>query len=624
MEFRLVLRATSLLVVGTVGAASAAPPPASEISNPDITAAEVRAHVRYLASDELQGRGSGTSGNDRAADYIASRFKAAGLKPLGDSGAYFQKFSVFTGMKLGPVNRLVTQRGGITVEHKVTDDFMPLSFSANGNVVGPIAFAGYGISAPDLKYDDYAGLDVRGKIVVVLRFTPDGEENGKFGPYAGLVSKIATARDKGAAGVLLVRGPLNADPGAPSNKDAGGQKLPGAGKFPSLSRASSSSDAGIPAAFLDLPVLEQLLKPLDKNVKDLQVQLAHGQPQSFVLQGVRGTFRVDIGREMNPTRNVLGFLEGSDPALKNEVVVVGAHYDHLGLGDEHSLSGSSVPAIHHGADDNASGTAGVIELAQYFGANRAKARRSILFMAFSGEEMGLLGSAHWTKNPTLPVKRIAAMVNLDMIGRMTNDTVQVIMADTSPAWKSILDTANTGVGLKLQTGGQSDFGGSDHQSFYNLGVPVLFFFTGVHPDYHRPSDTWEKVNADGEARILKVVSSAVAQTAAMDARPVFVKLQEKPQQVTPGFRVSLGTIPEYSANVVGVQLQGVREGSAAAVAGLKGGDVLVELAGKSIRNVEEYTAVLGTLKAGVAVDVVVNRAGKRMKMSITPRARGNQ
>jgi hypothetical protein len=374
---------------------------------------------------------------------------------------------------------------------------------------------------------------------------------------------------------------------------------------------------------VDAPAVDALLKPMGKNLKDLQVAMAHGKPEAFPLPNVRAALQIEVLRETASTRNVLALLEGSDPRLKDEIVVIGAHFDHLGTGGEHSLSSSSKPEIHHGADDNASGTAGVLELAQYFGANRARAGRSLLFMAFSGEELGLLGSAHWVKNPTLPLARVAAMVNLDMIGRMRNDTVQVLMVGSSPAWKELIEKANEPHKLTMRTGSGTGFGGSDHQSFYARQIPVLFFFTGVHPDYHRPSDTWEKVNAEGEAKLLRLVSDTTAAISKLETRPTFTRAAEAEQAPSPGFRVFLGTIPDYAEEVTGVLLQGVREGSPAEKAGVKAGDIIVELGGKGLRNVQEYTVVLGTLKPNVPTSVVVTRKGQRIPLTITPLPRRN-
>lgn len=598
----------------------AAPPAPDEISDPRITASEIRAHVKYLASEELQGRGSGTAGNDRAGDYLAARFKAAGLRPAGEGATYFQKFSVITGVRLGDDNSLTLQSGKQRTAFRAArdaaadphagapagqGDYLPLSYSKNGVVDAPVVFAGYGISKPDLDYDDYKGLDVRGKIVVVLRHTPDADDTGKFGPYAVLTYKVMTARAKGAAGIVLVTGPLNEGP-----ENLGVFRLD-----------SASADAGIPAVIVRRRVVEKLLAPTGKTLRDLQIMIAHGKTLSFAVPNSRFRMKVDVQRELRPTRNVIGLLEGSDPKLKDEVVVVGAHYDHLGLGGSHSLSASHQPAIHHGADDNASGTAGVLELAQHFAAQRSRIGRSILFMGFSGEEMGLLGSGHWTRKPTIPLERVAAMINLDMIGRVRNESCDVIGSASSPVWPDILAQANRELKLTLRTGGGSGFGGSDQQSFYAKKIPVLFFFTGSHPDYHKPSDTWEKVNVEGEAKLLHVVAGAIEGVSRVTPKPAFTASKEQEPAAGPGLRVYLGTIPDYAAEVEGVSLQGVREGSPAEKAGIRAGDVLVEFDGKSVRNVQEYTAILGGARAGVPVKVIVLRGGQRVTLTVTPGAR---
>jgi Zn-dependent M28 family amino/carboxypeptidase len=600
------LLALGLLAAPHLRALSDAPRP-EEVSNPEITAPEVVAHIKYLASDELKGRGSGTPGNNEAGDYIAGRFKAAGLKPAGENGTFFQKFSVFTGITLGTENALSFKQGKQTRTLKLSEEFMPLSSSANASANAPVVFAGYGISQADLGYDDYKGLDVKGKIVIVLRHTPDGDDNGKFGPYAPITAKTMTAREKGAAGILLVTGPMGDHPE----------------NFGKLSLGSGPLDSGVPAAFVKRQVVEELLAPQRATLSDLQVAMAHGSPRSFALSGVRASMRMNLLRQNAPTRNVIGMLEGSDPKLKNEVVVIGAHYDHLGMGGEHSLAESDKPAIHHGADDNASGTAGVMELAQYFGAHREKLGRSVVFMAFSGEEIGLIGSANWVKKPTIPLERVSAMVNLDMIGRMRNDTVQVIGTDSSPAWKELLEEADKPYHLQLKTGGSLGIGvgGSDQQSFYVKDIPVLFFFTGVHPDYHRPSDTWDKIEAGGEAKLLQFVADTVERLSRLTPKPLFTKSKEQEPTSSTGFRVYLGTIPDYAEEVEGVALQGVRENSPADKAGIRGGDVIVEFDGKKIRNVQEYTTVLSAAKPNVPIKIVVLRKGERVTLTATPLSR---
>lgn len=599
--------AAGALAVLPASALLAAPPKAAELANSRITAAEIKAQVRYLASEELGGRGSGTKGNDLAGNFIAQRFRAIGLKPAGEKGTYFQRFSVFTGVKLGPANRVALNSGSpLTLKQ----DWMPLSFSKNAAVEAPLVFAGYGISKPELGYDDYAGLDVRGKIAVILRYTPDGDLNGKFGPYSRLTYKTMTARDKGAAGVLLITGPATDQP-----ENLG-----------SFTLESASADCGIPVAFVKRAHIERLLAPMKTDLRSLQIGMAHGKPNSFPIEGARAAMRIDVVRQNAPTRNVIGLLPGSDPKLRREVVVVGAHYDHLGTGpSSHSLErahgGSGGNLIHHGADDNASGTAAMLEMAQYLAANPKKVGRSILFIGFSGEEMGLIGSAHWVKSPTIPLERVVAMINLDMVGRMRNDTVQIVGASSSPVWKDILTEVNRPYNLTAKSDPGNAFGGSDHQSFLIKNIPVLFFFTGAHADYHKPSDTWEKVNAEGTAKIAQMAADAVSKVSWLKERPQFVKTKDAVPAANPGFRVYLGTIPDYASEVAGVRLEDVRAGSPAEKGGLKGGDVLVEFDGKTVRNVQEYTAVLSTARAGVPVKIVVLRGGRRVELTVTPAAR---
>ena len=604
------------------GVLQAAPPRPEEVADPRITAPEIVAHVKYLASEELQGRGSGSSGNDLAANYLVDRFRAAGLQPAGDNGSFFQEFPVFIGVEMGADNR-VSLRGKKGAQSLAAgDQFLPLGFSKNGAAYAPVVFAGYGISKPELDYDDYAGLDVRGKIVIVLRHTPDMDDTGKFAPYAQLTYKTMTAREKGAAGILLVTGPLGEHP--IFFAEAPGKTQPALRR--ALPLGSASADAGIPAAIVHPKAVERLLEPTGKTLKDLQVMIAHGKTQSFLIPGARAGMNMEVVRKTAATRNVIGYLEGSDPQLKNEVVVIGAHYDHLGMGGEGSLHSSSEPAIHHGADDNASGTAGVLELSQYFAAHRSKLGRSVLFMGFSGEEIGLLGSLYWTKNPTIPLERIAAMINMDMVGRSNGDSVQIIGTGTSPDWAKVLETANRPhrLALKSNESTLSGFGGSDQQSFYAKNIPVLFFFTGSHPDYHRPSDTWEKINAAGLEKILNLVSDVTVEISRMPQRPGFTRAKEEPVTASGGaggFRVYLGTLPDYSANVEGVALQGVREGSPAEKAGLKAGDILVEFDGKKIRNVQEYTLVLGSARPNKPVKLGILRDKQKLTVSVTPAAR---
>jgi peptidase M28-like protein/PDZ domain-containing protein len=584
-----------------------APPPLQ--GAPVVAAEKISADIRYLASRELEGRGSGTPGGRKAAAFIAERFGAVGLQPLGDEGSYFQPFHFTAGVRLGQKNALTLQRAGKGAKLErlpVRQGFMPLAFSRNGTISGPLVFVGYGISAPRIKYDDYAGLDVRGKIVVALRQSPEGDDlKSKFAPFTPLRSKAMTAREKGAVGILLVTGPLT-----DAREDLGVFRYD-----------ASFSDSGIGAAVVHRAPIEALLRPGGRSLSDLQLKIAHTGPQSFAIPGARAVLTTEVEREERETANVLGLLPGSDPALRDEVVLIGAHYDHLGYGGEGSLARSRAPQIHYGADDNASGTSGVIELAAYFAAQPRHPARSLLFASFSGEELGLLGSSYYVKHPPVPLARTVAMINMDMVGRLRNDALTVIGAGTSPAWDAILKAADAPLGLKLLPSA-SGFGASDQTSFYAKDIPVLFFFTGVHPDYHTPTDTWEKINAPGEATVLTLVADVARRIADDAQRPRFVRADTGgPQMASVSFNVYLGTIPDYSATVEGVQLTGVREGSPAEKAGIRGGDIIIRFGGKAIKNIYDYTFALRDARAGIPVNVTVRRGGQTRVLRVVPARR---
>jgi hypothetical protein len=602
--------------------------PAWAAFNAAVTPEEIRDHVRYLSSEELAGRGSGTEGGRKAAAYIARAFREAGLKSGGGRG-FYQPFTFNAGVKMGSPNsvtlRVPAQGSELRAQGsapdvpsrepravsperrlRLRDDFLPVAFSANGKASGEVVFVGYGISAPQLNFDEYAGIDVKGKIVLVLRRTPENDTfGGRFSRFAPLRYKAMTAREKGAAGILFVTGPLTEE-----REDLGGFRFD-----------ASFADSGIPAAVIKRTYAEEMLRPTGETLSALQTALAHGTTKSMPLPGATATIVSTVVRERREVDNVLGYLEGSDPTLRDQLVVIGAHYDHLGMGGEGSRDRDETPKIHHGADDNASGTAGLIELAQHFGAQRPRPRRSLLFAAFSGEELGLLGSAHYVKKPRIPLERTVAMVNMDMIGRAKGKTLMVIGSGTSPAWTQILEDANREFGFDLRKT-NTGFGNSDQASFYGKDIPVLFFFTGTHPDYHRPSDTWEKINIAAQSKIVRLVANVVGQIAELPERPLFVKsADEGPRMAAGGFGVYVGTIPDYAAEREGVTLSGVREGSPAAKAGLKAGDVIVQFGGKGIKNVYEYTFALREARAGEPVQVVLLRNGERQTVSVTPERR---
>jgi hypothetical protein len=572
-----------------------------QTSTPEITAGELTTHVKYLASDELGGRGSGTPGNEKAAAYVAGLLKSWGIAPAGDNGGYNQSFDFVSSVRLGGNNSLSFSGGtlpGGTMVLAADKDFRPFGFTSNTTVTAPLVFAGYGITSPDNTYDDYASIDVNGKIVVVLRYSPDGADpHSELNRVSSFRNKARTARDKGALGVIIVTGPND-------DQDDDLVKL-------AFDQAFASS--GIPVVCAKRSALGQLFSSKGWSFKALQDTIkATRKPIDFPFEGVTATLTTEVLKVNAKTANVIGVLPGMDPVLKGQYVVIGAHLDHLGMGGPGS--GSLMPdtvAIHHGADDNASGTAGLLELAQALAANRSTLKRSLIIIFFSGEELGTLGSAHYVNAPTVPLASTAAMVNMDMIGRLEGRTLTVYGTGTSPAWNSLLEKYNRDSAfiLKMVPDG---FGPSDHAQFYGKDIPVLFFFTGTHNDYHKPADTWDKINYAGEEKVVRYVYDIVKDIDAAD-RPLFTKAGASAPSGggdTRGFKVTLGVVPDYTEGSEGMKIGGIRPGGAAEKAGMKSGDVIVKMAGKKIMNIYDYMGMLGELKAGDRIEVVVMRDGK--------------
>jgi len=569
-----------------------------------ITAADIRTHIRYLASDELGGRGTGSPGNVLAAQYIARLLREWGLEPMGDSGTYFQHFTFVAGVRAGSGNALRAEGGALpggAITGTPDADFRPLGFSRNGTVSGPLAFAGYGITSADSSYNDYRNLDCSGRIVILLRYSPDGSDpHGALSRYSAFQTKTRIAREHGAVGLIVVTGP------ADESED----------RLMPLRHDQSFANAGIPCICVRREFVNRLIAPSGWTAGAVQDSIrAHNASVAFPVPNVTVTLTADVEQTTEPTANVVAGLPSPDPALKDQAVVVGAHFDHLGMGGEGS--GSLQPdtvAIHHGADDNASGTAGLLELAHAFAGQRAALGRSLVFTFFSGEELGTLGSEYYVNHPAVPLERTAAMVNMDMIGRLTGKALTVNGTGTSPAWGEILDreSADSAFAIARVPDG---YGPSDHAQFYGKDIPVLFFFTGSHADYHRPSDTWDKINYPGEEKVVRLVYRVVGDIDRASARPAFTKAASAPQAGggdTRGFRTTLGIIPEYGYSGDGMKISVVRPGGPAEKAGLKAGDVIVGMAGKKIVNIYDYMEMLGKLKAGDRADLVVMREGRQI------------
>ncbi|MCF6241590.1 MAG: M20/M25/M40 family metallo-hydrolase, partial [Bacteroidales bacterium] len=447
--------------------------------NPEITQAELKEYISYLSSDELKGRKPGTEGGMLAAKYIEEYFKKIGLKPFGK--LYFQYFDVVTQAKADAASSFKVGSFSARLNH----DFIPLTFSSEADLNADVVFAGYGfdIASNDIQWNDYEGIDVKGKWVLILRADPELDNpDSKFIPYSKERSKVLTAKEKGAAGVIFVSG-IELD-----KKD----------KLIKLVADQTESNFGLPVVHIKRAVADKILKKSGKTIEDLEKLLnTNKKPNSFDCE--TDVFaHTKINFEKVKTQNVVAYIKGSDKKLRNEYIVVGAHYDHLGMGGWGSSS--RMPdsiGVHHGADDNASGVASVMEIAEKLVKNKKKLKRSIIFVAFSAEEIGLIGSKYFTEHPPVNIKDIKAMVNIDMVGRLKpSKELSVGGVGTSIEGEDLLNKYLNGYDLKLGISYEG-FGPSDHASFYIKDIPVFFFSTGAHEDYHTPLDVVEKVNFNG-------------------------------------------------------------------------------------------------------------------------------
>jgi hypothetical protein len=559
--------------------------------------------VKALTASSMEGRGDGTKGLTRAAHLLESRYKSLGLKPAG-TNSYFQPFTVITGAKLKSHNRITVAEGTQKRDLKLNQEFVPFSFSASDSVTAPLVFAGYGATAEEFGYDDYSGIDVKDKIVVVLRYEPPGfaEKSGNTGltRHAQLISKAINARNHGARAIVLLNGKL------------------GDGEEDTLTRFGSVSgpeNTGIVLVQLKNDVGDNWFRIAGKSVAEVQGQLNHStKPQSFVFPDqLHVSINVDIETTRATVNNVLAYL----PGKTDEYVIIGAHYDHLGYGNYDSLAPSQIGQIHPGADDNASGTAGVLELARALAPMKGTLQRGILFASFAGEELGLLGSAHWVQQPTLPLEKAVAMLNMDMIGRIKDDRVYVGGIGTGSTLKAAIEQAQAKSNFKIEysPGGYS---ASDHTSFVTKRIPVLFFFSGLHSDYHKPSDTWDKINSQGAARLVDVVGDTGLQLASAPDRPTFIAVvEDKPLAgAGGGYGPYFGSIPDFGQVENGVKFSDVKPASPAAKAGLKAGDILVQFGDKPIKNLYDFTDALRRSKVGDVVEVTVMRDGKPVQASV--------
>ena len=562
----------------------------------EITAKELKEYVYFLASDSLKGRKPGTVEMNVAGDYILAHFKAAGLKPMAENG--FQYFNIVIDATLGPENKLSLDG----YDAAFRKEFIPLAFSSSGEVNASVVFAGYGfdLDLDSLKWSDYSGIDVKGKWVMIFRADPELDNtDSKFIPFSDTRSKVLTAKDKGAAGVLLVT-PKGLD------KDD---------KLMALVVENNEVTSGIPVVNIRHQIADRILAAKGISADSLEnLIIAKKKPNSFetgtLLHG-----KVDVSQKHAKTANVIGLLEGNDKVLKDEYIVVGAHYDHLGFGGPNS--GSRMPdtiAIHNGADDNASGTAMVMELAKKLCSQKAKLKRSIIFVSFSGEEMGLLGSKYFVNNPPVEIKKIKAMFNFDMVGRFDKEknSISISGTGTSAEGDSILKVFEKGLPFTV-THSPDGYGPSDHASFYSSNIPVFFFTTGVHMDYHTPFDDADKLDYTAEKKIGDFSTALIADIDNLSKDLTFKESGKKENVGRSGrrYKVTLGIMPDFAGSEKkGLRVDGVTKDGPAYKGGMLKGDIIISVHGMKVENIYDYMARLNKLKAGMTVNVEVLRNGK--------------
>ena len=592
------------------------------------------ADVVWLADDARQGRDTDSPQLAETADWVAARFEEAGLEPLGDDGGWLQHFDVKGAPRLVEGNTL--RLGDDTLDFR--RDWMPLQSALSGTVEGEVVFAGYGISDPEGGWDDYAGLDVKDKVVLVLRRGPksrvEGSRYTQNGPGANHISfaaKVNAAFRHGASALIVVNGPADYEAGTREDRPL---------RYGTL--GLDAATASLPAAHLSLQAGSKRLAEHGLDLAAVQTELDEGgQPRSRPLDGLTASLRIAAEEDRIPTENVLGILRGTDPALAHEYVLIGAHMDHVGLGTNRGSRGgpSARGQIHNGADDNASGTAGVIAAARLLAEQRDSLKRSVIFATWSGEEWGLLGSQHFVEHPPMPLKDCVTALNMDMIGRSVNNHVDVEGVGSAPGFRELVGDTVSRLRLGLDVSfADRPSSNSDQASFFAKDIPVLNFFTGLHDDYHMPSDDVDKINGPVAAQIATLASHLTGELARAEGRPRFTPVAPPDNAVAAvaehpgpaasaardgaapggGYRVVLGTSPDMGYQKDdGVKISSVREGTPAEKAGLLKGDLIVALDGVEVRTLQDYATLLFAHKPGDQVVVTVMRGDQTLDLTAT-------
>ena len=532
--------------------------------NSQLVIPNLQKHIQILASDKFEGRETGKRGEELSSTYIINQFHEIGLVPKGEQ-EYLQPFSFTMSTTIGPSS-------AVKIDNQILEkekDFFPLGYSSNTTVTGKTINVGYGIIAPKLDYNDYKELkELKGKIFIMEISSPDhAGPHGKYEEYGDLRTRIDTAISKGAIGIIFIN----------SDKDFSNPK-------PEYSNRISPSK--IPVVF----IANQNVVDNKNNIKKAEITC-------------------ELVKQVGTGHNIIGYLNNGAA----NTIIIGAHYDHLGFGGDGSLYRGETK-VHNGADDNASGTAALIELARYF-KNVPSKNNNYLFIAFSGEEKGLLGSGHFVKQPTIPLSSVNYMLNMDMVGRLKTDepTLLINGVGTSDAWKIAMDFIKID-SLKIKST-ESGVGPSDHTSFYLKDIPVLHFFSGTHSDYHKPSDDESLINYPGEYRILNYMTQLISK---LDdkGKISFIKTKDESNEDAPRFKVTLGVVPDYAFDGEGMRIDGITEGRPAAKAGLKSGDIVVAIGENKVVDMMSYMKALGKFNKGETSIVTILREKKEIKLEI--------
>ncbi|MEW5796073.1 MAG: M28 family peptidase [Candidatus Zixiibacteriota bacterium] len=543
----------------------------------DITADSVHRHIAVLADDSMEGRQVGETGELKAAQYIQGVFAQAGLLPHDNNGSYLQAFEFIKKIDFGPNNTL--RLNGQPLE--IGRDYQPLEYSASGSFdFVEVVDVGYGIVTDDSSHHDYRDKDVHGKAVLVRRFTPQQESDTTaadtiFDRHAGFSAKISTAIDHGAAGIFFI---------TPETHD---DTLMSAGVV-------HARPKNVPVILLRRVALERL----GLNLANPAIESA---------QGVTDLIRVpDTGY------NVVGLL----PGKSDTVQIIGAHYDHLGWGGPASRYRGATPMIHNGADDNASGVAALLELARYFGTRRDSLENSLLFIAFSGEEAGTLGSGHYVRNWTVDRSKARLMINMDMIGRLAEQEkgLAILGTGTCAEFKEYFNQKNLG-DLKVVFS-ESGSGPSDHSAFYNDSIPCLFFFTGAHQDYHTPDDDTEKIDTRGIVQVSTLISDIVRHFDNHHGPLTFQRTKGSGTGRPPQLSVSLGIMPDFVSQVKGLGVDGVTPEKPAERAGIVKGDVIIKIGERTVGDIYDYMNALQKYRKGDSCRIQLVRGIDTLEVTV--------